>query len=419
MSFAMKNKSFRSLTVLACCGASVCLQAQATARLPWDTDALYTKPAVYDIRTEPFSAMKNDPVKPIMYDGEPYKGKPTRVFAWIGFPKGASEASPVPAMVLVHGGGGTAFRKWVKLWNDRGYAAIAMDTCGHVPLPLDRDGQPWPKHDWSGPAGWGDFLNVHLDVKEQWTYHAVAAVIRGHSLLRSYPQVDASRIGLTGISWGGYLTNIVAGVDSRFRFAVPVYGCGFLGEDSAWSNGLKHTKHSKAYEAWFKLWDPSVYLGNAAMPMLFCNGTNDQFYRTRSWDKTTALPKGDVVRCYKIRMPHGHAPSGDPKEIRVFADAMCKGGEPLPSLSGFKRDGMTLTAKVASPVERIKESCVAFTLDKGTSWEKCFWQSQPAAFDARTGVVTAQLPETVRAAYLYVRDHRGMLVSTPVAFYPN
>ena len=32
--------------------------------------------------------------------------------------------------VLVHGGGGTAFDAWVRLWNDRGYAAIAMDLAG-------------------------------------------------------------------------------------------------------------------------------------------------------------------------------------------------------------------------------------------------------------------------------------------------
>ena len=30
----------------------------------------------------------------------------------------------VPGMVLVHGGGGTAFASWVKRWNDRGYAAM-------------------------------------------------------------------------------------------------------------------------------------------------------------------------------------------------------------------------------------------------------------------------------------------------------
>ena len=47
-------------------------------------------------------------------------------------------------------------------------------------------------------------------------------VILAHSLLRSWPRVDPERIGLTGISWGGYLTCIATGVDNRFKFAIPV-----------------------------------------------------------------------------------------------------------------------------------------------------------------------------------------------------
>ena len=71
------------------------------------------------------------------------------------------------------------------------------------------------------------FGSIDKPPTEQWSYHAVAAAIRGHSLIRSFPEVDAQRTAVTGISWGGYLTCIVAGLDSRFKAAVPVYGCGF------------------------------------------------------------------------------------------------------------------------------------------------------------------------------------------------
>ena len=42
------------------------------------------------------------------------------------------------------------------------------------------------------------------------------------------------RVGLTGISWGGYLTSLAMSLDDRLKLAVPVYGCGFLGDNSAW-----------------------------------------------------------------------------------------------------------------------------------------------------------------------------------------
>ena len=62
-----------------------------------------------------------------------YEGSPTYVFAYVGIPDNASKDNPVPGVVLVHGGGGTAFADWVKMWNDRGYAAIAIDTEGKIP----------------------------------------------------------------------------------------------------------------------------------------------------------------------------------------------------------------------------------------------------------------------------------------------
>ena len=379
----------------------------------WNMAALSIVPKTYPVLTEPFNEMINDDVKPIMYDGVPYKGKATRVFAWIGFPKGADAEHPVPGMVLVHGGGGTAFRTWVKTWNDRGYAAIAMDTCGHLPLPLDTDGKPWPKHEWSGPAGWGDFGSVNEPVNDQWTYHAVAAVVLGHSLLRSFKEVDAEKTGVTGISWGGYLTNIVSGVDDRFKFAAPVYGCGFLGEGSGWQgmfqgmgdNGMK----------WLRLWDPAEYVCFAKMPMLFCNGTNDIFYRTPVWHKTTLLPRGEVFRSYKIRMPHGHGAAGDPPEIKAFADWILKGGEPLPKLLAFTAMGRQVMVKIAGGGPLL-DGRLAFTKDDG-EWPERNWEVSDADYDEATGTLKAVVPSNAKAAYLFATDKRGMTCTSEVVFY--
>ena len=63
----------------------------------------------------------------------PYNSEATYVFAFVGIPATATKDNPVPGVVLVHGGGGTAFYDWVKMWNDKGYAAIAIDTEGRIP----------------------------------------------------------------------------------------------------------------------------------------------------------------------------------------------------------------------------------------------------------------------------------------------
>ncbi|MBP8802325.1 MAG: acetylxylan esterase, partial [Kiritimatiellae bacterium] len=187
---------------------------------PWDRAALYQTPRLFEA-----TEFVTNEVKTVFYEGEPYQGRPTRVFAYYGLPAGASSTNKVPGIVLIHGGGGSAFVRWVKLWNSRGYAAVSMDTCGAVSgNAYGEEQKGHRRHAWAGPPGWGGFDKYDDPVADQWTYHAVAAAVRGHSLLRSLPEVDTSRIGVTGISWGGYLTCIAAAVDDRFAFAVPVYG---------------------------------------------------------------------------------------------------------------------------------------------------------------------------------------------------
>src|SRR5438105_1708582 len=51
----------------------------------------------------------------LFFDALPYRGKSTRVFAWYSAPK--RDQTKVPGIVLVHGGGGTAYREWVGKWN--------------------------------------------------------------------------------------------------------------------------------------------------------------------------------------------------------------------------------------------------------------------------------------------------------------
>lgn len=166
-------------------------------------------------------------LEPLFFAGASFRGTPTKVFAYMGVPH-LAPGETCPGMVLLHGGGGTAFDVWVKPWNERGYAAICFDQCGDIPAasPVN-DGATHARHPDGGPPGWdASFKTVDEPIEDQWPFHAVSAALRAHSLLASHPLVDPDRIGLSGISWGGWLTCVVSGVDERYRFAAPVYGCG-------------------------------------------------------------------------------------------------------------------------------------------------------------------------------------------------
>jgi dienelactone hydrolase len=366
---------------------------------PWNLERLLDAPKTY-----PAEGFEAQDVRALFYDGLPWKGKPTRVFAWYGAPENKTDER-LPAMVLVHGGGGTAFDEWVRLWNRRGYAAIAMDLCGCIPSGSYGN---WLRHGHGGPAGWGGFEQIDWPIEDQWTYHAVSQIVLANSLLRSFPEIDPDLIGLTGISWGGYLTCIVSGIDDRFRFAVPVYGCGFLGDNSAWLPLFEKMGRQKS-DKWLKLWDPSHYLKNTTMPMLWVTGTNDGAYPMDSLQKSYRLPESQRTLCIRIRMPHGHGGAGEnPEEIHAFANSILKGDAPLGRITGYGVDDSHAWAEFTSakPITRAE---LCFTRDLG-DWQQREWLSEPANISGNK--VTVELPSDVKVCYLNLMDGSEMVVST-------
>lgn len=401
----MNNRNFVQIITLIIGFAGFCLAAEPGA-MPWDIQALSVAPKTFDAPGHG----AND-VKAIFYEGLPWKGKPTRVFAYYGLPN-IEQGKKVPAMVLVHGGGGSAFMPWVKLWVSRGYAAIAMDTCGCV-----NEGRysKHPRHELGGPAGWGGFDQIEQPTQDQWTYHAVADVILAHSLIRSFPEVDPEKTGITGISWGGYLTCITAGVDPRFKFAAPVYGCGFLGDNSTWLGGFKSMGPENA-QKWLKLWDPSSYLSFAAMPMLWVTGTTDFAYPMDSLQKSYKLPRTPRTICLRVNMPHGHGGAGEnPEEIHTMANAVLKAGTGLARITISGHDGLNAWATFESPTPVLKAE-LNFTTDTGI-WQKRKWTTVPATLeqkggDQKAGKASAALPKETTVYYFNIADDRNLVVSS-------
>jgi len=370
---------------------------------PWDLIAL-SQPPVYEWSSQDSSVWS------LYYEGESYKNQPTRVFAYYASPatleaKNAGE-KVFPAVVLVHGGGGTAFKEWAELWAKRGYAAIAMDLAGCGP---DRkrlaDGGP----DQSDEEKFGA---IDQSPQEQWTYHAVANVILAHSLIRSFKEVDANRTAVTGISWGGYLTCIVAGLDNRFKAAVPVYGCGFLHRNSVWL-GQFEKMTSQQKDKWIHLWDPSMYIGSATMPVFFVNGTNDFAYPLDSYSKTYGLVKSERNFRITVNMPHGHQQGWEPKEIGLFVDQYLKDGIPLAKIMKPQIDNGKVRAKIKSKTALISANLL---YTKGTMpINKLDWESVPAHIEGNF-IVSPAPPDEATIWFLTVTDNREAIVSSELVF---
>jgi dienelactone hydrolase len=248
-----------------------------------------------------------------------YNSAPTYVFAFVGLPDTATKANPVPGVVLVHGGGGTAFSDWVKMWNDKGYAAIAIDTEGKIPTAsaglssVSNVSFESTKHHGPSNTSYNDYANP---ANEQFLYHAIAGTIAANSFLASFEAVDSSKIGLTGISWGGVIATNAAAYDDRFAFAVPVYGAVAM----TGTTGIFGTLYN-TYPRCSFLWDSVEMLRNCRTPILFINWDGDPFFKVEATEKcaSTAI-NGRMLLIPDLH--HGHIQGASIQEIFTFANAV-------------------------------------------------------------------------------------------------
>ena len=368
----------------------------------------------------PAPEMDQGPVKAIFYDALPYEGKPTRVFAYLAVPE-VPAGEKIPAMVLVHGGGGTAFHEWAKIWYDKGYAAIAMDLEGQLP---QNDFPNRPRHAFSGPARTGMFDDEAKPRNEQWMFHAVADIMLANSLLRALPEVDPEHIGLTGISWGGVLSSLTAGVDDRFVFAAPVYGCGYLYDSKGYFNRMG-AKDDATLEL-RKYWDPARYFTDAPMPMLWVNGDNDPHFSVDTMSRSHVSAGPDSMISIHPQMPHGHGVSWEPNmvpEIYALADHLLKGtGAALNRITKQPEAAEGGTVVLHYGGEQPLASATLYYLTASLEYAENEgkkhldlvqqFEATEAELDPATRTVTARLPDGCTWYYINLIDDRGCVVSS-------
>ncbi|HRO48429.1 acetylxylan esterase [Agriterribacter sp.] len=368
---------------------------------PWNIKELYQTPPMHETGCCHVAGMRS-----FFYEGITFKAKPTRVFAYYKAPVGTPPKGGWPAVVCAHGGGGTAFPEWVQAWVDRGYAAIAMDLEGHLPIG-DFPNREW--HEQAGPPRITSFGDIEISDREQWFYHAVADVIRANSLLRSFPEINPEKIGLHGISWGGVITAAVMGLDNRFAFAVPVYGCGFLHESTV-SNFERYFKVMTAAQlnAYKAKWDPSLYIPSSTVPSLWYIGSNDGSFSLDIWQRSVSLAKTPPLLCIPVTSEHGHI--WNQPEIFAFADMMVKDGKKMMQITNNPIQKNIVAVEIVSETT-LSKAVLCYTADAGV-WQSRNWIQLPAQFN-KNGA-SAILPADAQAYYFNITDANNLRFSSAV-----
>lgn len=375
-----------------------CLPGLKAERIPTPWDGKFRDtPACsgFDTSVLPFKPAAG--VKAVMLDGPDFRGKTSKIFCWYGVPE-CKNGKAVPGIVLVHGGGGFAFSRWVEMWNKRGFAAIAVDTCGNTPAHDWESRKHKPQRHMAHGATEQEKYLVNIPESDQWSYQAVAAVITANSFLRSLKMVDSTKIGVTGVSWGGYLTLLAAASDERFAFAIPVYGCGYYDGTYFKTAMLKRKRTEADIAAWCKLWDPANYLANAKMPLLMVNGTDDFFFHPDAWVKTTHIPD-NIYMAVRVHMKHSHTEADVPVVYSFARKAVENRSFPQLVSEGIKDGSAFAVFKNCSDVVRAEYS---YTADSVSS-KKRKWTTVPVTFTPGSRItLTCPVPATACSGFFSV-----------------
>ena len=342
----------------------------------------------------------------LYFEGEEYEGRPARVFAYIGFPEGASAQSKVPAMVLVHGGGAHAWAPWVQYWVDRGYAAISMDCFGQAYVgetPYEDDSAFWAL-DPASHMTIDNFASRALPLREQWFYYFISDIILAHNVLRADERVDTQKIGLTGISWGGFAASVAVCYDQRFAFAAPVYGSGFQQlSATVWGEVFRGPGVSD-------VWDASLLLPETAVPVTWFTGDADPFFSAESASASAAAAPNGAVTLIPGFL-HGMYQGIELPELARFADAQTGRGEGNITLESVSFDEshavvtFTLPADVRSPALYLYYRSTPLEYEAGEL--KDAWQSKKGIVLGDRG--TVEIPAGTTMFYLLLEGKTGSL----------
>jgi dienelactone hydrolase len=334
-------------------------------------------------------------VRAVYYDALDYQGIATRVFARVGIPATATTSNPVPGIVLVHGGGGTAYDEWVTKWNDRGYAAIAIAVEGQTD-ESDTVNGGYVEHQWAGPARDGIYNDTNIELTDQWMYHATADTILANSLIRSLPIVDSGKVGISGISWGGVITSTTIGIDNRFAFAIPIYGCGDMeNANNWWGNALIG---DPIYE---EVFDPMVRIEKASIPSLWVSWPQENNFPLGQQATTYRGVTGDRMVTLIPDLGHGHIRGWNVADSYDFADSVLTTGSPWAKqlyvgVTGSEAKVKFYSTKVLSSASLISTADIGVTGDR-------IWTEETATLTnlgSNIWQVTATLPTGVTGWYV-------------------
>ena len=211
-----------------------------------------------------------------------------------------------PTILNIHGGpkvvyGDSLFHE-MQTWASQGYFVIFTN-------PRGSDGRG------------SEFANIEGERYGTWDYDDIMAFV--DECLKIYPQIDANRLGVTGGSYGGLMTNWIVGHTNRFKAAVSQrsianYVTKCLTTDIGYYHNLQQMDGATPWSNQEVLWNhsPLKYAQQCTTPVLFIHSDEDyRCYMGDALQMFTALKMHHIDSRFCLFHGENHelSRSGKPK----------------------------------------------------------------------------------------------------------
>lgn len=185
------------------------------------------------------------------------------IHGWMLKPSGYEEGKKYPAILHIHGGPRTVFgdvyHHEMQMWANAGYFVCFCN-------PRGSDGRGNEFGDINGKYGTVDYDNLMEFTDE---------------MLKKYPDIDTAKVGVTGGSYGGFMTNWIIGHTNRFAAAASQRSiANWIAFEHTSDIGISFTPNNQATttrENVEKLWwhSPLKYADQCKTPTLFIHSDRD------------------------------------------------------------------------------------------------------------------------------------------------
>jgi dipeptidyl aminopeptidase/acylaminoacyl peptidase len=187
-----------------------------------------------------------------------------KLHGWILKPPGFDPAKKYPSIMQIHGGPhvqyGRGFMHEFYFLSGQGYVVYFSNP---------RGGQGYGEMHCK--AIWNDWGTVDYDDVMDWA-----------EFINAKPYIDSDRRGVTGGSYGGYMTNLIIGRTDQFKAAVTQRSVSNMlsmwgSSDGNWRFQMSYGDDMPPFDHVEKYWgaSPMKYIGNAKTPTLVIHSEQD------------------------------------------------------------------------------------------------------------------------------------------------